>query len=194
MRRYAAASGGGAQPSTAAEVLLSYVNRGEMQGGVWSYHPPEGSTTTGEGGRRREKLVMYGGLRISNLVYEGHGHDGHAPSKFVKGETAFGPPSSQMMLSRKIVELPLGDVWAYDFESDCWERITNGSGRVREFDMTPLRKCLVSYPNGKDGWTMSNFLLPPPPFIPSIFRALMFPSLKVALTQKRRTMIRPMEY
>lgn len=163
VRRYAAASGGGAQPSTAAEVLLSYVNRGEMQGGVWSYHPPEGPTTTGEGGMRREKLVMYGGLRISNLVYEGHGHDGHAPSKFVKGETAFGPPSSQMMLSRKIVELPLGDVWAYDFESDCWERITNGSGRVREFDMTPLRRCLLSYPNGKDGWTMSNFLIPPPP-------------------------------
>ncbi len=61
----------------------------------------------------------------------------------MKGETAFGPPTSQMILSRKIVELPLGNVWMYDYMSDCWERIMNGSGRVREFDMTPLRKYLL---------------------------------------------------
>jgi hypothetical protein len=113
------AAPGGVQPTFAAEVLLSYVNRGEMQGGLWSSKDSMGG---------HDKLVMYGGLRISNLVYEGHGHG--APSKFVKGETAFGPSSSQMVLSHKIVELPLGDVWAYDFVLNCWERITNGSGRV----------------------------------------------------------------
>jgi len=110
----------GMSSTSAAEVLLSSVNRGEMQGGLWS---------------SEDKFVMYGGLRIAKLDYEGHGHD--SPSKFVKGGSAFG--SSSQMESHKIVELPLGDVWAYDLVLDCWEKITNSYGKG------------VDVPTAKDG-------------------------------------------
>mmetsp|Transcript_22306 Transcript_22306/g.40050 ORF Transcript_22306/g.40050 Transcript_22306/m.40050 type:complete len:1087 (+) Transcript_22306:137-3397(+) len=105
----------GMSSTSAAEVLLTSVNRGEMQGGLWS------SETTGG----HDKLVIYGGLRIATSEYEGH----NGPSKFVKGETTFGSSSSQMH-SHKIVELPLGDVWAYDLVLDSWEKITNSYGRA----------------------------------------------------------------
>lgn len=108
----------GMSSTSAAEVLLAFVNRGEMQGGLWS------SESSGD----NDKFVMYGGLRIAKLDFEGYGHN--APSKYVKGGSTFGGSSSQMH-SHKIVELPLGDVWAYDLVLDCWEKITNNYGRVR---------------------------------------------------------------
>ncbi|KAL9184274.1 hypothetical protein ACHAXT_002360 [Thalassiosira profunda] len=103
----------GMSSTSAAEVLLTSINRGEMQGGLWS-------DSTGD----HDKFVMYGGLRIAQLEYEGYGHND--PSKFVKGETTFGSTSQH---SHKIVELPLGDAWAYDLEKNCWEKITNSYGR-----------------------------------------------------------------
>jgi len=72
---------------------------------------------------------MYGGLRIARSEYEGYGHN---PSKFVKGESTFG---SSQMHSHKIVELPLGDVWAYDLVLDSWEKMTNNYGRPVKFDV-----------------------------------------------------------
>jgi len=126
---------GGMSSTSAAEVLLTSVNRGEMQGGLWS------SESTGG----NDKFVMYGGLRIAKLEYEGYGHNG--PSKFVKGETTFG---SSQMRSHKIVELPLGDVWAYDLVLDCWEKITNNYGRG--IDIPPKTGVTVNKkaPDGKD--------------------------------------------
>ena len=109
--------------SSAAEVLLTSINRGEMQGGLWS----------SEGGH--DKLVMYGGLRIAKVDYGG-------PSKFVKGE-GFG--SSTQMKSHKIVELPLGDVWAYDLVDDCWEKLTSNYGRVRRSVIYPHICSVYSY-------------------------------------------------
>ncbi|KAL7545650.1 hypothetical protein ACHAWF_008998 [Thalassiosira exigua] len=106
----------GMSSTSAAEVLLTSVNRGEMQGGLWS------SELTGD----HDKFVMYGGLRIAMLEYEGYGHN---PSKFVNGENSLG---SSSIPSHKIVELPLGDVWAYDLVLDCWEKITNNYGRPIE--------------------------------------------------------------
>lgn len=89
----------GISSTSAAEVLLSSVNRGEMGGGLWGH----------------DKFVMYGGLRIARLEYNG-------PSKFVKGGTT-------KMYPHKIVELPLGDVWAYDLVRNAWEKLTNDYGR-----------------------------------------------------------------
>ena len=105
--------------TTAAEVLLTSINRGEMDGGLWSSESSGG----------HDKFVMYGGLKIQVNKYEGPGHSG--PSKFVKGETTFGYDSQQMH-SQKVVELPLGDVWAYDLVTDCWEKITNNYGKPIE--------------------------------------------------------------
>ncbi|KAL7542478.1 hypothetical protein ACHAXR_011799 [Thalassiosira sp. AJA248-18] len=107
----------GMSSTSAAEVLLTSVNRGEMQGGLWSSGSPGG----------HDKFVMYGGLRIARLEYEGYGHN--VPSKFVKGQSTFG---SSQMHSHKIVELPLGDVWTYDLNLDCWEKITNNYGKPIE--------------------------------------------------------------
>jgi hypothetical protein len=39
------------------------------------------------------------------------------------------------MLSHKIVEVPLGDVWAYDYALNCWEMITNGLPGGVSFDV-----------------------------------------------------------
>ena len=91
-------AGTGSAPSamagpSAAEILITTVNRGEMQGGLWS--PTDGG---------HAKFVVYGGLRIAKLEYQGDVHG--APAKFVRGN---GKPMS----ARKIVELPLGDAWAY---------------------------------------------------------------------------------
>ncbi len=85
---------------SAADVLLTLVNRGEMQGGIWSSESSGG----------HDKLVMHGGLRIEKVDYDNYG----LPSR----------TSSQM------VELPLADIWAYDLVLDCWEKITNTYGKV----------------------------------------------------------------
>lgn len=87
---------------SAAEVLLTLVNRGEMQGGLWSSESSGG----------HDKLVMHGGLRIEKVDYDSYG----LPSR----------------TSSQIVELPLADIWAYDLVLDCWEKVTNTYGKVRE--------------------------------------------------------------
>lgn len=104
--------------SPAADVLMNFVNRGEMQGGLWP------SASSG----KNDKFVMYGGLRITRVEYD------NSPSNFVKGTSVVGAgPSSQtqnnQFHSRKIVELPLGDVWAYDLKQDAWEKMTNDYGK-----------------------------------------------------------------
>ena len=90
---------------SAAEVLLTLVNRGEMQGGLWSSESSGG----------HDKLVMHGGLRIEKVDYDSYG----LPSR----------------TSSQIVELPLADIWAYDLVLDCWEKITNTYGKVRALYM-----------------------------------------------------------
>lgn len=90
---------------SAAEVLLTLVNRGEMQGGLWSSESSGG----------HDKLVMHGGLRIEKVDYDSYG----LPSR----------------TSSQIVELPLADIWAYDLVLDCWEKITNTYGKVRALFM-----------------------------------------------------------
>jgi hypothetical protein len=90
----------------ASEVLLKSVNRGEMQGGMWN-----------------GKYIMYGGLRVVLTDVASP----HASSKVVKG-TSHSPGSSAQKRSR-IIELPLGDVWAYDLETNAFEKITNSFGQ-----------------------------------------------------------------
>lgn len=92
----------------ASEVLLKSINRGEMQGGMWN-----------------GKYVMYGGLRIvlsdvagSAKIIEGSGHS---------------TGGSTQQRSR-VIELPLGDVWAYDVETDAFEKITNSFGKPEGVD------------------------------------------------------------
>jgi len=97
--------------ASAAEVLIASINRGEMQGGIWSSDSPE----------EHDKMIMYGGLRIAKLDYS-------SPSKFVKGGSTFSSPSQ--MRSHKTIELPLGDVWGYDLVDNAWEKITNSFGKV----------------------------------------------------------------
>ena len=97
--------------ASAAEVLIASINRGEMQGGLWSSDSPE----------EHDKMIMYGGLRIAKLDYS-------SPSKFVKGGSTFS--SSSQMRSHKTIELPLGDVWGYDLVDNAWEKITNSFGKV----------------------------------------------------------------
>ena len=98
--------------SSAADVLLNHVNRGEGQGGLWS-------SSTGE----NDKFVMYGGMRISKVEYD------NSPSKFVKGDTVFGIGSSQNQFqTHRIVEMPIGDVWAYDLVDNFWEKLTDAYG------------------------------------------------------------------
>lgn len=104
--------------SSAADVLLNFVNRGEGQGGLWS------ASSSGD----NDKFVMYGGLRITRVEYD------NSPSKFVKGDSVFGlgsPSQNQknQFHSHKIVELPLGDVWAYDLVLNAWEKLTNDNGK-----------------------------------------------------------------
>mmetsp|Transcript_18734 Transcript_18734/g.28499 ORF Transcript_18734/g.28499 Transcript_18734/m.28499 type:complete len:1010 (-) Transcript_18734:68-3097(-) len=102
--------------SPAADVLLNFINRGEGQGGLWAAASSDDN----------DKLVMYGGLRISRVEYD------NSPSKFVKGDSVFGTGSSsqnQVYSHHKIEELPLGDVWAYDLVQNAWEKLTNGYGK-----------------------------------------------------------------
>jgi len=51
----------------------------------------------------------------------------------MKGETTFGSNKGnygeEKMRSHKIIEVPLGDVWAYDLVYDSWEKVTNDYGR-----------------------------------------------------------------
>ena len=98
--------------ASAAEVLIASINRGEMQGGLWSSDSPE----------EHDKMIMYGGLRIAKLDYSG------SPTEFVKGGSTFS--SSSQMRSHKTIELPLGDVWGYDLVDNAWEKITNSFGKV----------------------------------------------------------------
>ena len=104
--------------AAASEILLKSVNRGEMQGGLWS------SDTPGE----HAKFVMYGGLRIAAVDYDGTGP--LAPTNVVKGSphssSTYG--GSSHMPSHRVLELPLGDIWAYDLVLDAWEKITNDFG------------------------------------------------------------------
>jgi len=97
--------------ASAAEVLIASINRGEMQGGLWSSDSPE----------EHDKMIMYGGLRIAKLDYSSN-------TKFVKGGSTFGSPSQ--MRSHKTIELPLGDVWGYDLVDNAWEKITSSFGKV----------------------------------------------------------------
>jgi len=108
------------RPYAAAEVLLKSINRGEMQGGLWS------SKHSGE----NDKFVIYGGMRIASIDFEGHGPLAPGPNaKTIKGSphssTFAGSPQAKR---HRIVELPLGDVWAYDLVLDAWEKITNDFG------------------------------------------------------------------
>ncbi len=108
------------RPYAAAEVLLKSINRGEMQGGLWS------SEHSGE----NDKFVIYGGMRIASIDFEGHGPLAPGPNaKTIKGSphssTFAGSPQAKR---HRIVELPLGDVWAYDLVLDAWEKITNDFG------------------------------------------------------------------
>eukprot|EP00804_Cyclotella_cryptica_P006232 CCRYP_020769-RA/>CCRYP_020769-RA protein AED:0.14 eAED:0.14 QI:1059/1/1/1/0.75/0.8/5/231/868 len=96
----------GAPAIAASEVLLKSINRGEMQGGLWN-----------------SKFVMYGGLRIALL----DGAGPHAPSKVMKGPSYTTRGSAH--ISSRIIELPLGDVWAYDIEMDAFEKVTNDFGK-----------------------------------------------------------------
>ena len=95
----------GTSSVSAAEILLSSINRGDMQGGLWKNPDKEG-----EGGGH-DKLIMYGGLRIAKIDYGGP-LESNGPSKFVKGGSAHS--SFGYHPAHKIIELPLGDVWAYD--------------------------------------------------------------------------------
>jgi hypothetical protein len=89
----------------ASEVLLKSINRGEMQGGMWN-----------------GKYVMYGGLRIVLSDVAGP----HTSSKIVKGPAKSSGGSTQRS---RIIELPLGDVWAFDIESNAFEKVTNSFGK-----------------------------------------------------------------
>lgn len=127
----------GMPPSAASEVLLKSVNRGEMQGGLWK---SKGET---------DKFVMYGGLRIAQVDYDAHGPH-CAPSKVVKGSShTVGIGESSQVRSHKIVELPLGDVWAYDLELDAWEKITNDYGRAIS-DVDAVDNAETSTAEGKE--------------------------------------------
>lgn len=99
-------------PNSAGEVLLSYINRGEMQGGHWM-----GETNDGH-----DRLVMYGGLRISGGGGGTHHHSDHPI------DTPAFSSSAAVSSSHRIVEAPLGDVWAYDYVLHCWERISGDEG------------------------------------------------------------------
>jgi len=101
--------------SSAADVLLNFVNRGEGQGGLW----------LAASSADNDRFVMYGGLRITRVEYD------NSPSKFVKGDSEFGAGSSSQNQKNhhKIVEVPLGDVWAYDLVQDAWEKLTNDNGK-----------------------------------------------------------------
>eukprot|EP00804_Cyclotella_cryptica_P002979 CCRYP_006007-RA/>CCRYP_006007-RA protein AED:0.02 eAED:0.02 QI:220/1/1/1/1/1/4/699/987 len=90
---------------TASEVLIKLINRGEMQGGLWN-----------------GKFVMYGGLRIALL----DGTSPRATSTVIKGPSHATRGSSQ--ISSRVIEFPLGDVWAYDIKIDAFEKITNDFG------------------------------------------------------------------
>ena len=91
---------------SASEVLLKSINRGEMQGGMWN-----------------EKYIMYGGLRIVLSDIAGP----HTSSKVIKGDSYSAAGSSKDR--SRIIELPLGDVWAYDLTSDAFEKVTNSYGK-----------------------------------------------------------------
>ena len=95
----------------ASEVLLKSINRGEMQGGMWN-----------------DKFIMYGGLRIVLSDVAGP----HAASKVMKGAGfSSGGPSQG---NSRIIELPLGDVWAYDIETSAFEKVTNSYGKPEGVD------------------------------------------------------------
>ncbi|KAL7482492.1 hypothetical protein ACHAW6_008167 [Cyclotella cf. meneghiniana] len=96
----------GAPSIAASEVLLKSINRGEMQGGLWN-----------------GKFVMYGGLRIALL----DGASPHVSSTVMKGPSYSTGGSSH--IRSRIIELPLGDVWAYDIEMAAFEKITNDFGK-----------------------------------------------------------------
>jgi hypothetical protein len=97
----------------ASEVLLKSVNRGEMQGGKWN-----------------DKYIMYGGLRIVQTDVSGP----HASSKVMKGPSYTSERTPQP--KSRIIELPLGDVWAYDLKTDAFEKITNSFGKPEGVDST----------------------------------------------------------
>lgn len=94
----------------ASEVLLKSINRGENQGGMWN----------------NNKYVMYGGLRIVLSDVAGP----HASSKIING----GSHSSSAQKRSRIIELPLGDVWMYDIETDAFEKVTNSFGMPEGFN------------------------------------------------------------
>jgi hypothetical protein len=89
----------GSSSISAAEILLASINRGDMQGGLWKNK---------EG---HDKLISYGGLRIAKIEYGGPLAT-NVPSKFVKGGSSHS--SFGYHPAHKIIEVPLGDVWAYD--------------------------------------------------------------------------------
>ena len=145
----------GLSSSSAADVLLNFVNRGEMQGGLWA------SSSLGD----NDKFVMHGGLRIAKTEYD------NSPSKFVKGESVFGAGSSQNQFhSHKIIELPLGDVWAYDLVQNAWEKMTNDygkgvfnemSGDVESSDQQMNRTNEEVFVQGDDDdWMVDDLLYP----------------------------------
>lgn len=143
----------GLSSSSAADVLLNFVNRGEMQGGLWA------SSSLGD----NDKFVMHGGLRITKTEYD------NSPSKFVKGESVFGAGSSQNQFhSHKIIELPLGDVWAFDLVQNAWEKMTNDYGKGVSNEMrgnvensNQLNRTNEEvFVEGDDDWMVNDLLYP----------------------------------
>ena len=129
----------------ASEVLLKSINRGEMQGGMWN-----------------GKYVMYGGLRIVLSDVAGP----HATSKVVKGASYSTAGSAQG--SSRIIELPLGDVWAYDLETDAFEKVTNSYGKPEgvdtEEEMDDKQIEEEAENDGDDSWwkRLDNSMFPRP--------------------------------
>ena len=96
-------------PNSAGDILLTFINRGEMQGGHWVGNDKDDM--------QDDRLIMYGGLSISAEGASEHPND----------VPVFSSSSSSSSL-HKIVEMPLGDVWAYNYAQNYWERIGSNSG------------------------------------------------------------------
>lgn len=100
--------------NSAGDILLTYINRGEMQGGHWVGKDKDGNV-------QDDRLIMYGGLSIS---VEGDWHH-TTTSEHPNNVPIFSSSSSSESVSHKIVEMPLGDIWAYSYAHNYWERISS---------------------------------------------------------------------
>jgi hypothetical protein len=111
--------------NSAGDILLTYINRGEMQGGHWAGNNDNKKDDDDVLQQQDDRLIMYGGLSIS---VEGDWRHHTTTSEHPNNVPVFSSSSSNSnSQSHKIVEMPLGDVWAYNYAHNYWERISSSS-------------------------------------------------------------------